>query len=106
MDFECVETPKGKLIIKLNGEMNVVGCARIHASLEQIIDTTHNNHLLFDLSQVSFIDSTGIGVIVFLYKRLRAEGRMLEMINVQRQPMEMMELLRIGSVIPVRTELR
>ncbi|MCU7936122.1 MAG: STAS domain-containing protein [Candidatus Thiodiazotropha sp. (ex Dulcina madagascariensis)] len=106
MDLECIETPKGKLIIQIKGEMDALGCERIHASLEQTIDKAHHSHLLFDFSQVGMIDSAGIGLIVSLYKRLRAKGQALAIINVQSQPMEMMALLRIDSVIPISAELR
>ena len=68
--------------------------------LEQITGTEHSNVEL-DLSQVSFLDSSGIGAIVFLYNRLKAQERSLMIVGVQGQPQELMKLLRIDSAIPV-----
>jgi anti-anti-sigma factor len=53
------------------------------------------------MDQVSFLDSSGVGVIVFLYKRLKAQNRGFEIDGARGQPQELMELLRIDKVIPV-----
>lgn len=101
MNLEYTDTPNGEMIIDLQGEMDAPGCSRIRSSLEQVVTSENSNNVILNMAQVSFLDSSGIGVIVFLYKRLKAKGRALEIINVQGQPLELMELLRIGSAIPV-----
>jgi len=100
MNIECIDTPDGDLVVKLCGEMDALGCTKIRPRLEQITGTEHSNVEL-DLSQVSFLDSSGIGAIVFLYKRLKAQERSLMIVGVQGQPQELMKLLRIDSAIPV-----
>jgi len=100
MNIECINTPDGDLVVKLCGEMDALGCTKIRPGLEQIAGTEHSNVAL-DLSQVSFLDSSGIGAIVFLYKRLKAQERTLVIVGVQGQPQELMKLLRIDSAIPV-----
>ncbi len=100
MDLECIDTPGGDLVVKLCGEMDALGCTKIRTELERITDT-ENTNVSLDLSQVSFLDSSGIGAIVFLYKRLKAQGRTLIIVGVQGQPQELMKLLRIDSAIPV-----
>ena len=101
MNFEYTDSPGGDLIINLQGEMDALGCTEIRPSLERIVNTENNHDVILDMGSVSFLDSSGIGVIVFLYKRLKARGRALEIINVQGQPRDLMELLRIDSAIPV-----
>lgn len=102
MKLEYTDTSQNILTIGLEGDMDALGCNQVRPSLEKIINT-QNNKVLLDLTQVRFLDSSGIGVIVFLYKRLKAKGRALEIINVQGQPQEFMDLLRIGKAIPVST---
>lgn len=103
MNPEYIDTPGGDLIFKLSGEMDALACVQMRPSLEQIINTKHSNNVILDLSQVSFLDSSGIGAIVFLYKRLKAQDRTLVIVGVQGQPQELMKLLRIDSAIPVST---
>jgi anti-anti-sigma factor len=100
MKIECIDMPDSDLIVKLSGEMDAFGCTQIRAELEKVAYSQENN-ILLDLSNVSFLDSSGIGVIVFLFKRLKAKGRSMEIIGVQGQPKELMNLLRISSAIPV-----
>ena len=95
------ETPDQALLIEFSGEMDAAGCADIRPELEQILSTSEQKTVVLDLADVSFIDSSGIGVIVFLYKRFKSRSQALEIVNVQGQPRELIELLRIGSAIPV-----
>jgi anti-anti-sigma factor len=55
--------------------------------------------LNFEMNQ--FLDSSGIGAIVFLYKRLRARGRQLQLINVAGQPLKLMTMLHVDRAIPL-----
>ena len=105
MNFVCINAASGDLIVKLSGEMDALGCSQIRAELEEIANNEDHNNVALDLGQVSFLDSSGIGFIVFLFKRLKTQNRVLEVIGVQGQPQELMELLRIDSAISVTPAL-
>lgn len=57
--------------------------------------------VVIDLSQTAFIDSSGIGAIVFLFKRLRELDRSLSLVGVHGQPLELLEHLRINKTIAI-----
>lgn len=97
MQIECIASPSDALILRLSGEMDAQGCVDIRPSLEQVSESEQRSNVVIDLKQVSFLDSSGIGAIVFLFKRLKAKGRALEIVGVQGQLRELMELLRIGT---------
>ena len=103
MNIEYINTPDNSQLIKLRGEMDATGCAHIRHEIENVTNVKEQSNIILDLSLISFLDSSGIGMIVFLYKRLKAQGRSLEVYGVQGQPQELMELLRIDKVIPVST---
>jgi len=88
--------------MNLQGEMDALGCTQIRTELEQVTNSDSNKKVILNMNLVSFLDSSGVGVIVFLYKRLKANGRTLEIVDVRGQPKELMELLRIDTVIPVQ----
>ena len=100
MKIQCITTPNKDLIVRLFGEMDALGCNKIRDNLEMIA-TSESKNITLDLSKVEFLDSSGIGVIVFLYKRLKSQKRNLEITGVQGQPQELMKLLRIETAIPV-----
>lgn len=101
MIFEYISSPDGNQIVKLQGEMDAAGCTLIRNDIENISLTDESPNITLDMRHVSFLDSSGIGMIVFLYKRLKALGRTLDVYGVQGQPLELMELLRINKVINV-----
>ena len=55
--------------------------------------------VILDLSEVDFMDSSGIGSIVFLFKRLTAQNRDLRLIGVNGQPARLIESLRVDKTI-------
>lgn len=55
--------------------------------------------LIIDLSAVDFMDSSGIGSIVFLYKRLKAQNRDLVLRGVNGQPARLIQSLRVDKTI-------
>ena len=101
MNIEQLNTTSENLMIKLSGEMDAQGCSEIRPELEKITEQKQP-HVVVDISSVSFIDSSGIGAIVFLFKRLKEQSRTMEIVGVQGQPKELMLLLRMDSAIPLQ----
>lgn len=100
MNIELLNTLDNELTVKLRGEMDAQGCAKIRSELENICLKTQPQ-ITLDIKQVSFIDSSGIGAIVFLFKRLKQQNRSMKIIGVQGQPQQLMTLLRIDAAIPL-----
>lgn len=106
MKIEYIDTTHNYRIAKLHGEMDALGCTEIRDELEQIANAEIQHHIALDLSDISFLDSSGVGLIVFLYKRLKKQSRSLQIIGAHGQPQELIQMLRIESAIPVNTLLK
>ncbi len=91
----------GELQITLHGEFDALGSQSIREALERLAQEPPAKQLVLDLKGVSFLDSSGVGAIVFLYKRLIARQCRLALSNVQGQPRELLQLLRVDMAIPV-----
>lgn len=61
--------------------------------------------MAFDMSRVRFIDSSGIGLLVFAYKRLAAAGRELTLFGLVGQPRQLIEFLRIDQIIRIEAPM-
>ena len=101
MQQQSTYSANGDLVLSLSGEMDAHGCSQIRPTLEEIVATAQDKNVLLDLNKVEFIDSSGIGAIVYLFKRLKAQQQTLVIRGVHGQPKELMELLRVGSAIPI-----
>ncbi len=101
MKIERITTECGDLVIKLHGEFDALGSSKIRPELEKIARQIEPENVFLDLNTVSFLDSSGVGAIVFLYKRLKENTRKLRITGANGQPRELLELLRIHKAIPV-----
>ena len=102
MKIEIKNADCGDLIVELTGDFDALGSREIREGLENITSQTTPEVVFLDLGGVSFIDSSGVGSIVFLFKGLRKRCRRLEITGVHGQPRELLELLRIHKAIPVQ----
>jgi anti-anti-sigma factor len=54
-----------------------------------------------DLSDVPYIDSTGLAFVVELHKSLASRGGQLVLANANARIREVLEMTRIGEIVPV-----
>lgn len=91
---------ENRLEIAAPGDFDAEFAVLARSHFEDIADTW-NGDVRLDFMQTHFLDSSGIGAIVFLYKRLSARNLGLDITNVDGQPLEVLRSLRIDRVIPV-----
>jgi len=91
---------KRKLVLKGDFDALALNSGDIRKQLESVAELARGD-VYIDLSQVGFMDSSGIGALVFLYKRLKSSGLSLEIVNPLGQPLQLLEMLRIHEAIPV-----
>ncbi len=58
-------------------------------------------HVLLDLSQLTFVDSSGLGAFLFCLKRLNQKGGDLRLCNITKPVRVLFELVRLHKVIDV-----
>ena len=73
------------LVAKLNGELDHSCAAEIRERLDKEISTGGMKNLVMDFDMVDFMDSSGIGVLVGRYKRIRAMGGKMLVIRTSPQ---------------------
>ncbi|WP_407334201.1 STAS domain-containing protein [Enterovibrio sp. 27052020O] len=101
MQIERIQQPDDTLLILIQGDMDAQGCSELQPELDALVGSDDLPDITLNLGQVDFLDSSGIGAIVFLFKRLKASGKTLVLTHVHGQPMEIIQLLRINSAISV-----
>jgi anti-sigma B factor antagonist len=61
--------------------------------------------VIFDLTKVEFIDSSGIGLIVHAYKTLRAKRAKVVVSGASEQPLELLKATQLDRFVPFKTNL-
>lgn len=68
------EKQRSTVTVKLQGELDHSYADRIRPELDELIADPGVKKLIFDLSDLSFMDSSGIGMIIGRYKQLARRG--------------------------------
>ncbi len=88
-------------IITLQGDFDAVIAPEARSVFTELTQGNTKNVVL-NFSNVSFMDSSGVGALVFLFKRLRESNCDLVLEGLQQQPAELIKLLRIDQIIETR----
>jgi len=94
-----VDRQDERTVIHIAGPLDAASAAEARQTFESVIDTASGSVDL-DLSQTDFIDSSGVGAIVFIYKRLVLQGRAMTLQGVCGQPRDLIGMLRLDRTIP------
>jgi anti-anti-sigma factor len=89
------------VILTLEGEFDALAVVDARPLLEGIVANS-NSDVVMDFSAVDFLDSSGIGCLVFVFKRLYATKRTLTLQGLRDQPQRLIQSLRIDKAIPTR----
>jgi len=54
--------------------------------------------VVLDFSKVGFIDSSGLGALVFLHKRLVSKGHKLKIVGLKGQPLQLLTNLHLVPI--------
>lgn len=86
-------------ILRIEGTLDAATAPDLRQVVDAIVD---EGRLLItlDLSNLRLIDSSGVGVIVSLFKRVRANGGQVRIQGLRDQPRAIFRLLRLDRVFP------
>ena len=89
-------------VFPIFGQFDAMAVKKLRPSFADIAEKEQRDVQL-DLSNVNFIDSSGIGAIVFMYKRVSARDKKLTITGLHGQPLDLIRFLRIDKTIPIET---
>lgn len=87
------------IVVQLPEDFSGLTVDKYRDHFEQLRDT-RNGNLVLDFGATEFIDSSGIGAMVFLYKKVEKQGVSMQLLNVAGQPNKLLKLLRVDMTIP------
>lgn len=69
----------GRVVIALSGELDSYSVSDVRSVLREVVDAGGASQVVLDLDRLSFIDSTGLGAIVWAADALRQQQRQLHL---------------------------
>jgi anti-sigma B factor antagonist len=92
-------TDKGDTtLIRIEGALDALSTPEIRPTIEALIEEKRPR-VEVDLNALRLIDSSGVGALISLYKRLRASGGELRITGLKDQPLAIFKLLRLERIL-------
>ena len=100
-NFDVAETDYGGLpVLTVRGEVDVSTAPELRERLLQLAERGGTTAVV-DLSEVSFVDSTALGVLVSGVKRLRSSGGDLHLVVTQPHISKVFEITGLTDVFRI-----
>jgi len=90
----------GETVLRVSGQLDALSAPDLRPALDRLV-SEGKSAIVVDLSDLKMIDSSGIGALVGLYKRVRAGGGEVRFVGVKEQPLAIFKLLRLDMVFGV-----
>jgi anti-sigma B factor antagonist len=89
----CVGVLPGRdeVVVEASGELDLQSAGVLEREVTRLCAEGHD-HVVVDLSQVAFIDSTGLRVLIGLHRAAQREGRTVSLRPGPRQVQRIFEL--------------
>lgn len=95
-----VRDSDGVVILDIQGEIDLYNAPEIKKSIKDQTDANKKN-IIINLEKVSYIDSSGIGVLISSLSQLRKIGGGLKITNVFASVKKVFELTKLTSFFDI-----
>ena len=96
--MKCVRSDlDGQVRLKIEGSLDALTARDVRPIFDQVV-AERPKHVTVDLEALTLIDSSGVGAIVSLFKRVKAEGGQVVVAHAQDQPLAVLKLLKLDRV--------
>jgi len=91
-------------VLAVSGEIDIATAPSLREKLHSLLAEGHLQ-LIIDLDEVTFLDSTALGVLVGVLKRARTEGGELRVVCNQPRVRKVFEITRLDSAFDLCTSV-
>jgi anti-sigma B factor antagonist len=97
--MQCFRSDQGdETVLRIEGALDALSAPELRPTLDALV-AERRADVVVDLSALRLIDSSGVGALVSLYKRVREHGGHVRIVNLTDQPAAIFRLLKLDSVL-------
>lgn len=86
----------GFTVVTLSGEVDMSHSPGVHQSLVEVLEK-RPGRLVIDLTDVSYIDSSGVGILVDALRRMRATGGELALVAAAPRVLSVLQITKLDQ---------
>lgn len=95
----AVRRAPGRTIVSLGGELDLATVWQLRVALEAVV-AERPQHLVLELTAVTFVDVTGLAVLVRTQQELASAGRVLTLRHPSRMLRRLLTVLDLTDTLP------
>lgn len=88
------------LYVVLSGELDEYSATEARLVLDELFDKEGFNQVIVDLSELEFMDSTGIGVMLGRYKKLKSKNVPIFICNPSNHAEKIFKMTGLYEIMP------
>ena len=97
--MNCIRTDvDGGAQLQIDGSLDALTVRDIRPIIDAVV-AGRPKHVTVDIANLTLIDSSGVGAIVSLFKRVKAEGGRVVVVGAREQPLAVLKLLKLDRVL-------
>ena len=101
-----IEKKAQRITVTTDGDFDLKICPELKALLAEDLKQDPITHVCFDLKHTSFIDSSGLGLILWAYKETAPHGGKVSVINSSESAARLFDLAGMSHLLNVRRKGR
>jgi anti-sigma B factor antagonist len=99
MEFDVELSGPDGALIRTSGRLNLVSAPKLRDLVTRVVRTDGRSHVVLDLAGTDFVDSTGLGALIFGLKTARAAGGDLRIARAGAQVTMALQLTGLDSIL-------
>ena len=100
MAYTTSKHPSGVLIVEVEGQLIVGNRQELKATIQQALDNGERK-LLVDFAKTGYIDSSGLGALVSISKKVREQGGELRLSGLNEDLRSLFELTKLDTLFAI-----
>jgi len=100
MSFTTHKDPKGVLVVEVDGQLIVGNRQELKQKVLDALEAGDRKYLI-DFTRTGYIDSSGLGVLVSLSKKIRDEGGELRLAGLNEDLKTLFELTKLDTLFAI-----
>ena len=104
MELKIKKNKQNVYIIELIGELDLYNSHKVKELFSKMIERGIN-HIIFDLSQTYYIDSTGIGVFIYCFDIAKKQTVKMCLCNVFGTVLKVIQLTKLNQFFTMASTL-
>jgi len=90
-----------KDIVKVNGDIDAYSTGELKKFMTDLIERTEKSTLVVDMTNVPYVDSAGLGMLVSVLRETKSAGKSLVLASMKPNVKRIFELTRLDKVFTI-----